>query len=1121
MRRFTWSALALSTALLVPLAWAQQDVITTAIGGGPDQMPALDANIDEPIGLFLDAAGNYYTAAYAGHRVFKIDNTGKLTVLAGTGISGYAGDGVSGGARQALLNGPIAVVRDTSGNFYIADYTSCVVRKVDTTNTITTIAGTAGSCNFNGDGAPATNFHLFNPYSLALDNSGNLFIADYNNCRVRKLALASNTLSTYAGTGTCSSLGDAGLATLATVNHPGGVATDPAGNLFIGDTLGYRIRKVTVADGNINTVAGTGTAGYTGDGGPATSAKIYQVYGGLAVDNTGTVTIAEYNNGRIRQFTVGGNITTIAGKGSGFCGDGLPALQACFNGPDGLALGSGGSIYVADRSNRRIRQFTIGGNMSTVAGNGDDILPTPVSGIPPQGVVLNNPWGLWQDPAGNVYVADTDSCLVRQWIRSSNVVNIFAGTGVCGNSGDGGSATLAKLNKPYGIGGDSAGNIYIADTLNQIVRKVDTSGNITTFAGQGGLAGYTGDGGPAVSAKLRSPYGVFVDRSDNVYIADTSNHVIRKVTAGVITTIAGTGVAGFLGDGTPAVTSKLNTPYAMTVDPAGNVFISDYLNCRVREVVASTGIINTVVGNGTCGFTGDGPATQEGLYRPQGLIVDANGNLFITDTYNHRVRWVDVSGNMVTIAGNGSAGYTGDGAQAFLAELYYPSGVTLDATGNLMVADQSNLRVRRISAFSALNSSVSSLAFGLVPLGGTSTFQAATLSAVGPVTISSISTSGDFTEYDNCGTGLANGQTCKVIASFKPRGAGTRNGSLTIQDNGFFSQSTTIALTGIGSAIQMTGNPVTFDNQLSKTTSAAKNVTLKNLGTTGITMGTISLNQTTDFAISARTCPAAGAILAAQASCTVSIVFKPQTTGAKKGALIVVDSDASSPQIAGVTGTGFSNVNLNPATVTFSAQAVGTTTPTSGAKKITLTNNTGTALTLGNPALTITGPFSKLSATSCANGLVIPTGGTCLIYVLFTPTSIGYLTGTVSVKDSDATSPQSIALAGTGTGVQFNPSAVDFGTSTVGHQVSSTVTMTNVSQIPISFTAWAITGTNAKDFTSNAANPPCAGTLAPGAACIFTMYFTPSLQGAETASFLVYDTSPASPQVLPLTGVGQ
>ncbi len=1123
MTRFRVFAFALLTSVLVIRpATAQQDVITTLIGGGPNGVPAIDANVDQPIGVAIDAFGNYYIGAYDQHRAFKVNVNGTLTVLAGTGVAGYAGDGVTGGAANALLNGPTGTAVDAQGNVYIADYNSCVIRKVDTTNTITTVAGVSGSCGFNGDGAPATSFFLRNIWGITVDHSGNLFVADSGNCRIRKLVLATGTISTFAGTGSCGYSGDGGLATAANLNSPGGVAVDNAGNVYIADTNNYRVREVNTA-GTINTIAGTGSNGFAGDGGPALTAKIGQVENGITVDPAGTtVTIAEYNNERIRQFSIGGNINTIAGKGSsGFCGDGAAALQACFTNPSGLAVTSGGTIYVADRSNDRVRAFTIGGNINTASGNGSTNLPTLISGVPPSGVVFNYPWDVLVDPLGNVFVSDQNDCVVRELLKSTNLVNIFAGTGVCGYAGDGGSAVQAKLNKTYGVGRDSVGNIYVADTLNHIVRQIDTSGTITTFAGQPNLAGYTGDGGPATSAKLNSPYGVFVDPANNVYIADTNNHVIRKVTGGVITTFAGNGHAGFAGDGDPATVAELNSPYGVTTDQNGNVYIADSANCRVRAVPAATGTINTVAGTGACNFNGDGLATTHNLSTPRGILADSNGNIFIADTYNQRVRWVDLSGNMTTIAGNGTAGYTGDGGTAFSAELYYPSGIGQDPSGNFLIADQYNFRVRGVSVFSALNTSASSLAFGAVAIGGSSSYQTVRLSAVGPLTIGNIQTTGDFSEFDNCGSGLANGKSCTVYVAFKPKAAGARSGALTIQDNGFFSQSTTIALSGTGNAISVSGGPLAFDNQLSKTVSAPLTITVTNKSAGGITFGAVGLTESTDFGITANTCPAAGHVLAGAASCTINVVFKPQSTGQKKGALTIADNDPSSPQVVGMSGNGYSNVSLSPATVNFPVQAVGTTTLTSSALKVTLTNNTGAALTLGNPAVTITGPFSALGATSCTNNLVVAASGTCVIYLVFAPTAVGYPTGILSVKDSDATSPQTVALTGTATGVLFAPTSLNLGTSTVGRQVSSTVTITNVGSTFITFAGWQITGTNAKDFSTNSAFPPCGGSLAPGAPCTFTMYFTPSVTGTESANFLVYNNSPGSPQVLPLTGTGQ
>src|SRR5580658_6999465 len=889
----------IAVALLALPALAQQDIITTAIGGGPNDIPAVQADINDPVAVSVDPAGNYYIAPYNQSRVFKVNTSGILTVVAGLGVSGYAGDGVSGGAGNALISNPTGVAADGAGNVYIADYANEVIRKVDASNTITTIAGIYNSCTYNGDGSPATSFSLCHPGGLALDSAGaNLYIADSGNCRIRKLVLATGTISTYAGTGSCTYVADGVAVTTAPVNQPWGVAVDGSGNVYIADTNNYRIREVTKSTGLISTIAGNGTYGYAGDTGPATLAEITHVYEGVAVNSAGTtVTIGDYNNYRVRQFTVGGNINTIAGTGgAAFFGDGGLATSAEFNGPQGIAVTSSGGVYVGDNYNDRVRLFTVVAVSNTKTGNGGNTYPTLVSGVAPQGVVFNDPIGVLEDPSGNVFVSDSGNYMVRELVRSTDLVDFFAGNGTRGSSGNGGLATGAELNYPFGLARDSSGNIYIADVSNCVIREVTASNLfIGIFAGTG-ACGYGGDGGPATSAQLNNPNGVYVDSHNNVYIADTNNQIIRKVVAGKISTVAGTpGEGGYLGDGDPATAAKLYYPWAVTTDGAGNLYIADTYNCVIREVSAATGIIDTVVGNGICGYSGDGLATENRLNYPNGVLADANGHLFIADTNNQILRWVDPSGNMTTFAGTPDvAGLSGDGGDATLAEFYYPHGVSRDAAGNFLVPDEDNLRIREVSAFAALGVSANNLAFGLVTMPATSAPQTVTLSALGPLTIGSISTTGPFTEADDCGTGLANETTCTVYVYFKPTAGGAATGSLAIADNGYFNSATTINLSGTGSAISVTGGPLAFGNEAVKSTSAAKKITVTNKGTASVTMGAIGLDETTDFAISANTCPASGSTLAAAASCTISVTFTPKTTGAKKGALIISDSDPSS-----------------------------------------------------------------------------------------------------------------------------------------------------------------------------------------------------------------------------------
>jgi sugar lactone lactonase YvrE len=1122
MRRFMISAALLLATLLVSLpGLAQQDVITTAIGGGPNGIPALDANLYNPYGVAVDTTGNFYIASFNQNRVFKVSTTGTITVVAGSGAQGYSGDGVAGGAGLASLYHPYAVAV-SGANVYIADQYNCVVRAVNTTtNTITTLAGVAGTCNSS---------NLYYPSGLALDASGNLFIGDYYNCVVRKVVIATKALSTYAGNGTCGYSGDSGPAVNAELYYPAGVATDTAGNLIIADSNNYVIRKVTKSSGVITTIAGNHTAGFSGDGGKATSAQINTLYG-VAVNGAGTVvTIADYNNQRVRQFTIGGNINTVAGTGtacSGTCGEGGAATSAGLYYPLGVAVTSTGTVYVANNDNYVVDSFTVGGNLNAVAGNHTYTAETLITGAPALGVQFAYPFGIADDSAGNVYIADSSNYRIRELVKSSNLVNFFAGTGTYGYAGDGGAATSAQLTNSFGVAKDSAGNVYIADTYSCAVRKVSTAGTISLFAGvvvsNNPQCGYSGDGGPASSAKLYYPYGLAVDSKGSVYISDDQMHVVRKVTGGTINTIAGIGgLNGYSGDGGLATNALLNAPQALAVDPAGNVFIADTNNCRVREINAATGIITTIAGTGNCAFNGDGIATSVGVEYPQGLAIDANDNLFIGD-YSNRVRWMSPNGIITTIAGTGTASYSGDGGPATAATLYEPTGVALDPSGNILVSDYYNSRVRGISAFAALSTSTGSLSYGLTNVGATSSPQTLTLSALGPLTINNISTSTNFSEADNCPASMTNGTTCTMYVYFAPTASGSLNGTMTVNTNGFFSPTNTVNLTGLGSAISLTGSPLSFGNVLVKTTSAAKTVTLKNNGTTAITMGAITLTNATDYTISANTCPASGATLAGGASCAISVTFGPKSTGAKRGAVVINDSDPATPQLIGLSGTGNSNVTLAPNTITFAVTPVGVA---SAATKITLTNNTGVNITLGNPAITVTGPFVNAATTTCTNSLVIAASGTCVINAQFKPTKVGFASGSISVADSDVTSPQTVALQGNGTGVKFTPATVNFGTVTRGTQVSSTATITNVGTTPVFFTGAELAGTNSADFSVNYNNnAPCNNTatnpLLPGKTCQITVYFIPTKVGAEKASYKVFDNTVGSPQSLALTGTGQ
>ncbi|MDP2644743.1 MAG: SMP-30/gluconolactonase/LRE family protein [Desulfobacterales bacterium] len=647
---------------------------------------ATPINVQKPRQVRPDSSNNIYFADSDNHSIWRIDAvSGAITRVAGNGASGSGGDG--GPATQAQLTFPMGVCIGPAGHIYIADSFNHRIRKVDAvTGMISTVAGT-GSSGSSGDNGPATSARLDRPYDVYADAAGNLFIADRENHRIRKVAAGSGTITTVAGTSSGDS-GDGGPAVSAKLTHPQGVFVDAANNIYVADTDNSRIRKFTVG-GNISTVAGTGGGGYNGDGIAATSAQVNKPEG-VFKDSGGNIYVADTENNRIRKFTEGGNISTFAGTGTaGYTGDGGPAASAMMDHPEGVGVKSTGQVILADTLNLVLRQVA-GGNISTLSA-------TP-------GLGLNQAEEISMDPSGNVYIADSANHRIRK-LDTGNVMTTAAGTGAQGRAGDSGSAVLATLDTPSGVAADGAGNFFIADTNNCRIRKVTVAtGVIDRVAGKGGSPSctYSGDGGNANVAELNGPEGVFAAASGIIYIADTLNHRIRAFTVGgLMSTVAGTGSSGSSGDGGPATAARLDAPEAVFADAANNIFIADTNNHKIRKVTAATGIISTVAGTGAAGSSGDGGlATAAKLNRPRAVFADAAGNLFIADASNNKVRVVSAGNNFIyTLAGTGSGGFDGDNLPAAASRLNRPYGVTMAAARGGMkiyIGDRDNNRIRTL-----------------------------------------------------------------------------------------------------------------------------------------------------------------------------------------------------------------------------------------------------------------------------------------------------------------------------------------------------------------------------------------------------------------------------------------
>jgi uncharacterized protein (TIGR03437 family) len=574
-------------------------------------------------------------AAFYGPSAIALDSSGQLLV------------GDDGSLRRVATDGTIhtlvpsfgaltieALTSDQAGNVYAASSDNRV-RRISANGTVTVVAGN-GSSVYSGDDSLAINagLNLFRS-GLALDAAGNLYISDPGNQRIRRVSPA-GVISTFAGNGSIGPSGDGGPATAASLTFPEGLAIDTDGGLLIADTVSNRVRRVSPA-GIISTVAGNGNNNFSGDGQIATSVALNP--SNIAVDSSGNIFIADTSNVRVwRVDRPTGIARVIAGDGnSADPADGRPATAAGLSSPEGVVADASGNIYVADTRNNRIRKFTIGGTIATLA-----------SPVFPTGIALS--------PSGELYFTDLTRVLK---LTSGGSIQTVAGNATFeGFSGDGGLAIQAWLLAPRGLAFDSTGNLFIADSANHRIRRVDLHGVITTVVGNG-TAGFSGDGGLATTAMLNYPSAVAFDASGNLLIADSQNNRVRRVDPqGFISTIAGNGSAGGAGDGGPASQAAVFSPCSLALGPDEAIYVATCNYPHIRRFTIG-GTISTVAG-AIPGFSGDGgSAAAANLGFPEGIAFDQAGDLLIADTQNDRIRIVlasaptsNVSSTQLTFAGS-------------------------------------------------------------------------------------------------------------------------------------------------------------------------------------------------------------------------------------------------------------------------------------------------------------------------------------------------------------------------------------------------------------------------------------------------------------------------------------
>lgn len=621
-------------------------------GGGYAHVdgPGAEARFRWPTGLAVDGAGRAYVTDQSG-TIRRIDLDGTVTTYAGVPNTFGRRDGP---ANQALFSSPRALVADADGNLYVADEGNHTIRKISAAGDVTTVAGepnVTGAAN--GLGA-AARFNL--PRGLALDTGGNLYVADQGNRRIRKID-SGGVVSTFAQT-----VGSA----------PEGLEFDLAGNLIVADWgggNGGRLFQVTPA-GVVSALSVTGTPAFSD---PTDVAR----------DTLGNLVIADTRNECIRQVSADRTVTTFAGLVRVPGGEDGPAAAARFRGPRGVAFAPDGSLWVADTENNAVRRLQPDGATVTVAG-----LPTGSRDGLRTEARFSGPGALALGPDGSLWIADSDNHTVRQVDAQGKVVTRAGSAGLRGTvDGPGAEARFAY---PNGIAVTKQGIVYVADSINYCIRRRELDGTVATLAGKPGSSGAADGQGDA--ARFDYPGGMALDPAENLIVADTFNHTIRKVAAdGTVSTLTGLADQPGTADG-PLVDARFREPRTLTVAPDGTVFVADSGNATIRRI-GTDGVVTTLAGLAGTPGSADGIGAAARFSRPAGLGLDSHGNLYVADRGNRIIRRISPDGTVVTVAGQpgrlGSA--VGIGSEA---QFFSPAALVVDVQDRVFIADASDNVIR-------------------------------------------------------------------------------------------------------------------------------------------------------------------------------------------------------------------------------------------------------------------------------------------------------------------------------------------------------------------------------------------------------------------------------------------